>query len=200
MVARERDRPTVQAQRDTFIRQQPELNASKLVFIDESGFRLGSPPNYGWAPVGEKSPGKSTQGQWRTMTMIGAIALNGWRGFLTIDAPTDGDVFRAFVEHQLVPNLSPGDCVVMDNLSAHKRPDIVEVIRAAGAEVLFLPPYSPEFNPIEKVWSKLKEFLRRLDTLTREAFDHAVALAMNEISTEDMNAWTTHSGYAIRST
>jgi len=134
------------------------------------------------------------------MTMIGAIALNGWRGFLTIDAPTDGDIFRAFVEHQLVPNLNPGDCVVMDNLSAHKRPDIVQAIRNAQAEVLFLPPYSPEFNPIEKVWSKLKELLRRLETLTREAFDRAVALAMDEISTDDMTAWTAYAGYAIRST
>ena len=96
LVARERDRPEVQAKRKAFVEQQPTLKSSKLVFLDESGFRLGTPPHYGWAPVGEKSPGKAIHGQWTTMTMIGAIALDGWRGFLTINAPTDGDVFLAF--------------------------------------------------------------------------------------------------------
>lgn len=197
MVARERDRPDVKAKREAFTQIQPTLRASKLVFLDESGFRLGTPPHYGWAPIGEKSPGKAIHGHWQTMTMIGAIALDGWRGFITINAPTDGDVFRAFVEQQLVPNLRPDDCVVMDNLAAHKRPDIIAAIRAAGADVLFLPPYSPEYNPIEKAWAKLKELLRRLATLTRDAFDKAVAAAMSEITTADMNAWTVHAGYAI---
>jgi transposase len=170
------------------------------VFLDESGFRLGSPPNYGWAPIGEKSPGKATLGAWCTMTMIGAIALDGWRGFMTLDAPTDGDVFLAFVQHQLVPNLRAGDFVVMDNLSAHKRPDIVAAIRAVGAEVLFLPPYSPEYNPIEKAWAKLKETLRRLATLTRDAFDDAVAYAMSTISNADVRAWTQFAGYSLAAT
>jgi transposase len=188
----------VQAQRAAFAEQQPKLNAAKLVFLDESGFRLGSPPNYGWAPVGEKSLGKA-MGGWDTMTMIGAIALDGWRGFLTVDAPTDSDVFLAFVNHQLVPNLRPGDVVVMDNLSAHKRPDIVAAIRAAGAAVLFLPPYSPEYNPIEKAWAKLKEILRRLVTLSRDAFDDAVAVAMKYITVDDVRAWTQFAGYTIES-
>lgn len=197
MVAREREQPHVQARRAAFAKEQPKLNTAKLVFLDESGFRLGSPPNYGWSPVGEKSPGKATHGAWRTVTMIGAIALNGWRGFMTVNAPTDGDVFLAFVKHQLTPNLNPGDIVVMDNLSAHKRPDIIAAIRAVGAEVFFLPPYSPEYNPIEKAWAKLKEILRRAATLTRDAFDDAVAAAMNQISTDDVRAWTQFSGYAI---
>jgi transposase len=170
------------------------------VFLDESGFRLGSPPHYGWAPAGKKSPGKVTAGTWRTMTMIGALALDGWRGFLTINAPTDSDVFLAFVEQELVPNLRPGDLTVMDNLSAHKHPQVVAAIRAAGADVLFLPPYSPDYNPIEKAWAKLKEIVRRASTLTREAFDCAVAAAMDEISTADIRAWTEHAGYALAST
>jgi transposase len=200
LVARERDRPDVQAKRKQFVEAQPKLNAARLVFLDESGFRLGTPPNYGWAPVGEKSPGKATHGAWRIMTMIGAIALDGWRGFMTIDAPTDGDVFRAFVDQQLVPNLNPGDTVVMDNLAAHKRPDIVAAIRAVGADLLFLPPYSPEYNPIEKAWAKLKEILRRLATLTRDAFDDAVNEAMHHVTVDDVHAWTQYAGYAIDST
>lgn len=199
MIARERDCPTVQQKRDVFIKAQPTLETAKLVFLDESGFRLGSPPNYGWAPQGQKSPGKTTQGAWRTMTLMGALALDGWRGFLTINAPTDGDIFFAFVTQELIPNLRPRDCVVMDNLTAHRRPDVVAALNRAGAEVLFLPPYSPDLNPIEKAWAKLKEILRRLTTLTREAFDRAVALAMAQISTDDIKAWTAYAGYTIAS-
>ena len=130
------------------------------------------------------------------MTMIGAMALDGWRGFLTVNAPTDRDVFLAFVQQALVPNLRPGDLVVMDNLAVHKRPEIAAAIRAASADVLFLPPYSPDYNPIEKAWSKLKDILRRLATLSRDAFDHAVATAMDQISISDIKAWTQHAGYA----
>ena len=132
--------------------------------------------------------------------MIGAIALDGWRGFMTIDAATDGDVFLAFVQQELGPNLRPGDLVVMDNLNAHKRPDVVAAIRATGADVLFLPPYSPEYNPIEKAWAKLKDILRRMQTLTRDAFDGAVAQAMNAISRADVRAWTQYAGYSLGST
>jgi transposase len=199
VVAREQDRPTVRAAREAFAKKQPTLDANKLVFLDESGFRLGSPPTYGWSPLGEKAPGKATHGHWRTMTMLGAIALNGWRGMVTINAPTDGDVFLAFVRQELVKNLRPGDLVVMDNLAAHKRPDVAEAIRAVGADVLLLPPYSPDYNPIEKAWAKLKDILRRLATLTREAFDAAVAAAMDEISAEDIRGWTQHAGYALGS-
>jgi transposase len=200
VVAREQDRWDVQAKRASFVAAQPSLDATKLIFVDESGFRLGSPPNYGWAPVGEKAPGKATHGAWCTMTMIGAVALDGWRGFVTIDAATDGDIFLAYVTQELVPRLRPGDIVVMDNLGSHKGPDVIAAIHAAGAEVLFLPPYSPDFNPIEKAWAKLKDILRRLPTLTRDAFDAAVAYAMDLISTADLRAWTLFSGYSLAST
>jgi transposase len=200
LVARERDRPEVQAKREVFVQRQPELNSARLVFLDEAGLRLGTPPNYGWAPVGDKSFGKAIHGSWCTITMIGAIALDGWRGFMTIDAATDGDVFLAFVQQELGPNLRSGDLVVMDNLNAHKRPDVVAAIRATGADVLFLPPYSPEYNPIEKAWAKLKDILRRMHTLTRDAFDSAVAQAMNAITRADVRAWTQYAGYSLGST
>ena len=134
------------------------------------------------------------------MTMIGAVALDGWRGFMTIDAATDLDVFRAYVEQELIPTLNEGDIVVMDNLSAHKHADIIAAIQKAGADVLYLPPYSPEYNPIEKAWAKLKELIRRAVTVTRVAFDQAVAAAMDQISAADIRAWTQHAGYAIAST
>jgi transposase len=193
----ERDRPAVVEQRRRFRLGQALLDAARLVFVDESGFRLGTPPRYGWAPRGEKSIGKHVCGRWENMTMVGAIAIDGFRGFMTINAPTDGDVFLAFVEQQLVPSLLPGDLVVMDNLAAHKRPDVIAAIRRARADVLFLPPYSPEFNPIERLWAKLKDFVRRCHTATREAFDAAVREAMADISTHDLRAWTEFAGYAL---
>ena len=195
--ARELDRPEVKKRRLAFVREQLKLNVRRLVFLDESGFRLGTPPNYGWAPIGDKAPGKATHGAWKTITMIGAIALNGWRGFMTVQAATDREVFKAYVAQVLVPNLRRGDIVVMDNLSAHKDAEAIASIRRAGAHVLFLPPYSPDLNPIEKAWAKLKEILRRTVTLTREAFDAAVVAAMDQISDDDIRAWTEHCGYAV---
>ncbi len=131
--------------------------------------------------------------------MLGAIALDGIRGVMTIDAGTSTEVFLAFVEQVLAPNLRPGDVVVMDNLAAHKAPPIREALRRAGADILLLPPYSPELNPIERAWGKLKDILRRADTLTRAAFDRALAVALDAISTADIRGWTAFAGYDLRS-
>lgn len=129
--------------------------------------------------------------------MIGAIGLTGFCGFMTVDAAADSDVFRAFVEYELRANLRPGDIVVMDNLSVHKDSEVFRLIRDAGADVLFLPPYSPELNPIEKAWAKIKALIRRANTLTREAFDEAVAAAISAVSLVDIRAWIRHAGYAL---
>lgn len=196
-MARERDTERNRLKRREFLERLPSLKARNLVFLDESGFRLDSPPRYGWAPIGEKAPGKGTHGRWETMTMIGAVALDGFRGFLTIDSGTTSEVFNAFVEKQLVPNLRRGDVVVMDNLSSHKNPTARKLIEDAGAKILFLPPYSPEFNPIEKVWGKLKDIIRRLPSKTRELFDKAVAAAMRQISTTNIREWTAFAGYKL---
>jgi transposase len=196
-VAVERDRPAVVEKRRHFALRQVLLKVARLVFVDESGFRLGTPPRYGWSQRGVKSVGKHVCGRWETITMLGAIALDGFRGFMTINAATSGDVFLAFVEQQLVPQLRRRDIVVMDNLAAHKRPEVLAAIRAAGAKVMFLPPYSPEFNPIERLWAKLKDFVRRCSTANRDAFDAAVRDAMDAISTEDIRAWTQFAGYDL---
>lgn len=196
-MARERDTDRNRLKRHEFLEKLPNLNARNLVFLDESGFRLDSPPRYGWARIGEKSPGKGTHGKWETLTMIGAVALDGFRGFLTIDSGTTSEVFNAFVENQLAPNLKPGDIVIMDNLSSHKNPTARKRIEDAGAEILFLPPYSPEFNPIEKVWGKLKDIVRRLPTKTRELFDEAVGQAMEQISLSNIRDWTAFAGYQL---
>ena len=198
--ARERDLARVQQRRELFALLQPQLETKRLVFVDESGFKLGSPPRFGWAPIGQDAPGKSVEGSWKTVTMIGAIALDGFRGLMTIDAGTSTDVFLAYVEQVLAPNLRPGDIVVMDNLAAHRTGRVVLAIQAAGAQALFLPPYSPEYNPIERAWAKLKDILRRLPTLTRDAFDNAVVTAMEAVTAADILGWTTFAGYKVAST
>jgi transposase len=198
-IARERDTASVQARRQAFLSTQSSLDATRLIFVDESGFRLGSPPRFGWAPRGQDSPGKTVCGAWKTVTMIGAIALDGFRGLMTIDAGTGTDVFLAFVQQVLAPNLRRGDIVVVDNLAAHKSAVVREALAQVGAELLFLPPYSPEFNPIERAWAKLKDALRRMHTLTREAFDAAVATAMDGVTLDDIRGWTSFAGYKLTS-
>ena len=118
-------------------------------------------------------------------------------GSCTVNAGTGNDVFNAFVEYELVPNLKHGDIVVMDNLSSHKNAEVIAMIHKAGAEVWFTPPYCPEFNPIEKAWGKLKDIIRRAHTLTRQAFDNPVAKAINPISNHDIKAWTQHAGDSV---
>jgi len=196
-MARERERPDVIAKRDAFKAEQPAFEPAKLVFVDESGFRLGGTPRYGWAQRGCDAPGSHVQGKWESVTMVGAVALDGFRGFMTVDSATSNDVFMAFVSHQLVPRLNHGDIVVMDNLTAHKSKPVIEAIEQAGASVVFTPPYSPEYNPIEKTWAKPKDFIRRLPTLSREAFDKAICAAMAAITAADIKGWVRHAGYAV---
>lgn len=196
-MARERNRPDVIAKQEAFKAQQTSLEPSKLIFVDESGYRLGGTPRFGWALRGQDAPGSHVQGKWETVTMIGALAGDGFRGFMTIDSGTSHDVFLAFVQQELAPNLKPDDIVVMDNLAAHRGKVVIEAIETMGAKVIFTPPYSPEFNPIEKTWAKMKDFIRRLPTLTREAFDRAVSAAMDAITEKDRWGWIRHAGYGI---
>jgi transposase len=130
-------------------------------------------------------------------TVLGAMALDGIRALMTIEGATTADVFEAFVESMLVPRLNPGDIVVMDNVGAHKPAHILERIRAAGAHVLFLPPYSPDLNPIELFWNKFKELLRSMAARTPRELDHAIAEAMALTTLEDIAGWFKHCGYKI---
>ena len=117
---------------------------------------------------------------------------------MTIDAPTDGDVFQAFTEQVLVPALRPGDIVVMDNLGAHRREEIAAAIARAGARAEYLPAYSPDLNPIEKMWSKVKEFLRAAKARTSDALDAAIEAAFQSVTSQDAAAWFASCGYTIK--
>src|SRR5262249_44110047 len=129
-------------------------------------------------------------------TMIGALSLVGLVALMTVEGATDADVFDAFVERVLVPKLKPGDVVVVDNVGAHKPVAVRRKIEAPGARLVFLPPYSPDLNPIEECWSKLKAFLKSFGARTREELDLAISLGMDRVSRSDAEGWFRHAGYA----
>ena len=131
-------------------------------FIDESGFNIEMTPMYGRAPRGERVVGSVPQNDGENLTVIGALTESGLQAVMTVDGVTDGEVFRAYVKQVLCPTLQAGDVVILDNLGAHKVAGIREAIESKGAEVIYLPPYSPDLNPIEQCWSKLKSAARTI--------------------------------------
>jgi transposase len=135
--------------------------------------------------IHEATPG----GHWKILTILGAMSLRGMVATMTIEEPTDTDIFLAYVEHLLCPVLKPGDVVVMDNLSPHKAPAVREWIEKAGAEVLYLPPYSPDLNPIEKAWAKLKQLLREVKARSKETLDQAITELLPSITPDNAKAW-----------
>jgi transposase len=129
--------------------------------------------------------------------MIAALRVDGRTACMTVNAATDTEVFHSYIEQVLLPTLEPGDIVVMDNLTPHKSPRILALIEAAGAEALFLPPYSPDLNPIEKMWSKVKASLRRQEARTPEQLDQAIAVALAEVTAKDAASWFASCGYSF---
>lgn len=153
---------------------------------------------WGRAAMGERVAEATPQGHWKVLTTLGTMSLRGIEAAMTIESATDGDVFLAYLEQVLCPKLKPGDVVVMDNLSAHKVEGVRERIEATGAELLYLPPYSPDFNPIEQAWSKLKQRLRGAKARTAEALEQAVAEALEAITPDNASAWFRHCGYGLQ--
>jgi transposase len=152
---------------------------------------------YGRAVRGERVQDAVPAGHWRTLTLLAALGLRGVRAAMTVEAPTDGDVFLAYVEQVLAPRLEPGEVVVLDNLPAHKVDGVRALIEGRGAQLLYLPPYSPDFNPIEQAWSKIKELLRALKARTLPLLDDAVTAALAAITPDNAVAWFRHCGYRI---
>jgi transposase len=143
--------------------------------------------------IHEATPG----GHWKIMTILGAISTRGMIATMTIEEATDADIFLAYLDHVLCPQLRPGDVVVLDNLSSHKVKGVRERIEAAGAELLYLPPYSPDLNPIEKAWSKLKLLLRSVKARTKDVLDQAITDLLPQITPDNAQAWFLHSGYGV---
>ena len=167
------------------------------MFLDESGAKTNMTRLRGRAPRGERVHDHAPGGHWCTTTMISSVRLDGTTACMTVDGATTAEVFRAYVESVLVPTLKQGDVVIMDNLSPHKDSGTIGLIEQAGARVLFLPAYSPDLNPIEKMWSKVKEWLRATKARTQEALWDAIACALAAVTPEDAMGWFASCGYNI---
>lgn len=191
----EQNRPDVKARRDAWWDKMHGMNLGRLVFLDESGAKTNMTRLYGRSFDGQRLADTTPHGHWCTTTMLSSIRQDGSTAAMVIEGSTDTAVFQAYVMEVLIPTLRPNDIVVMDNLSPHKSTGIAEAIEAAGAEVWFLPPYSPDFNPIEKMWSKIKSFLRSVKARTYEALLEAIAEALKTITASDAIGWFESCGY-----
>ena len=165
------------------------------MFIDETWVKTNMAPLRGWAPVGQRLRAKVPYGHWRTMTFIAALRCDRIDAPCVLDKPINGNSFTQYVEQFLLPTLSPGDIVVMDNLSSHKRPTIRKAIRSVGAKLLFLPPYSPDLNPIEQVFAKLKHLMRKAAERTHAATCKRVGAVLNEFSPAECRNYLINAGY-----
>jgi len=189
----------VKEARASFLLGQLGMLADKLVFLDETATWLGMTRGYGWSKKGLEV--RITRAvRKRHVSLIGAIALDGSRGAMMVEGSVDGDVFKAYLEQGLVPNLNPGDIVVMDNLSVHKVDGVREIIEAAGASVLYLPPYSPDFSPIELCWAIMKAKLREVGAQSVELLTTVVGKFLDALQPAACAAWFKHCGYAVQST
>jgi transposase len=191
--ADERGRPDVQRKRRRFRRDVKPIAAGRLVFVDETGVTTAMTPTYGRAPRGERVVA-SAPGSWQSVTLIAALGLDGVRAPLVWPGSVNAAAFQGYVEQVLVPALRPGDVVVFDNLSAHLGPAVTAAIERVGARVLPLPPYSPDLTPIEEMFSKAKEFLRRVAARTTGHLYDAIGEALRQVTPRDIIGWFRQAG------
>lgn len=170
------------------------MAAERLVFVDESGANISLTPRYGRAPRGQRCVGNVPRNWGRNTTLLAAMSRRGMTAPLVVEGASDRLVFETYVERILVPALRPGDIVVWDNLSVHKSARARDLIEAAGCALLFLPPYAPDFSPIEQAFSKLKTHLRRANQRTRDGVWDAIGVGLTLITAQDARGWFTHCG------
>ena len=195
MIASEQDRPDVVQQRVQWHASQPAIDPNRVVFIDETWAKTNMTRRHGRSLRGTRLLEKTPCGRWQTTTFLGALRATGFVAPLTVEGAINGDIFRAWVEQHLVPTLAPGDLVVMDNLSSHKVAGIKQAIHAAGAEVRYLPPYSPDLNPIELAFSKLKKLLRDGAERTTEKLIKLCGTILDFFSEHECRGYFKHCGY-----
>jgi transposase len=194
--AAEQDRPDVAAARVAWARDQAKLDPDRLVFIDETGASTNLARLRGRAPRGQRLVGKIPHGHWKTTTFVAGLRATALTAPGVIDGPMNGDTFLAYVEQILAPSLKPGDIVVMDNLSAHKVAGVRQAIEAAGARLLYLPPYSPDFNPIEQLFAKLKALLRKAAERSVDGLWNRIATLLDAFTPNECANYFKNAGYA----
>jgi transposase len=171
------------------------MDPSRFVFLDETGTTTTMTRRYGWGPKGERVVDATPWGHWKITTFVAGLRASGVIAPMVLDGPMTGEVFRAYVEQVLVPELSPDDVVVLDNLAAHKVAGIREMIRATGASLLYLPPYSPDLNPIEQVFAKLKALLRNAAARTKDALWTTIGELLDHFPADECQNYLSNCGY-----
>jgi len=191
--ADERDRPDVQTKRRSFRRKVRAIEPRRLIFVDETGVTTAMTPAYAWAPRGERAV-DSAPASWDTTTVIAALGLDGVRAPLAFPGATDTTAFQTYVDQVLVPELRPGDVVILDNIKPHQGRGVAESIERAGARVLPLPPYSPDYTPIEEMFSKVKQGLRRAEARAKAEVYEALGEVLKRVTPDDILGWFQHAG------
>jgi transposase len=194
VVATERD----EHKRSAFRERLKGVDPKRLLFVDESSTNVALTPRYGRAPKGERARGRAPRNWGKNVTLISSIGSEGMGPSMSIEGPSDTDSFGIYVREILAPNLKAGQIVLMDNLSVHKGKWVRELIERRGCQLWFLPPYSPDFNPIEEAFSKVKALLRRAQARVLEALFEATEEALLAISAQDACSYFEHCGYAIQ--
>ena len=185
----------MQAARRAWCEAQPGMDLEKLVFIDETWTSTSMTRRYGRAPKGQRCIGSAPHGHWKTTTLVAGLRHQQLTAPLVADGPMDGELFLAYVRQFLCPTLRPGDIVILDNLSSHKVTGVKDAIVAAGATLLYLPPYSPDVNPIEKLFAKLKALLRKAAKRTIDALWKEIGELLNTLSSSECANYFASSGY-----
>lgn len=196
-MAGERDRPDVARRRAQWIKYQDRVDPARLVFIDETWTRTDMAPLRGWAPRGSRLPAKVPHGRWNTATFLAALRHDRIEAPWLLQGPIDGESFRIYIEKVLLPTLRSGDVVIMDNLGSHRGKIIRQLIRAAGAKLFFLPKYSPDLNPIERVFAKLKHLLRKAQARTVETICIAIDELLGSFTPDECTNYFKNAGYGL---
>lgn len=196
MRAVEQERPDVAEARLRWRSDQPQLDPAKLVFVDETGASTKMARLYGRAKRGRRVVGRIPWGHWKTVTFVAGLRLDGFAAPFVIDCAMNGAIFVEYLQQCLVPTLTPGDIVIIDNLPAHKREQVREIIEAAAATLLYLPPYSPDLNPIEQSFAKLKAHLRKAKERTVPDLYDRIGQLLNCFEPTEFRNYFRNSGYA----
>jgi transposase len=193
--AAEQDRPDVAAERRRWRSWQGFMDPARFVFLDETGTATNLARRYGRSPSDRRLVAAVPHGHWRTTTFVAGLRQSGIVAPLVLDGPLSGAAFRAYIEQFLAPALAPGDVVVLDNLAAHKVEGVRQAIAAAGASILYLPPYSPDLNPIEQLFAKLKALLRKAAARTKDELWSAIGRLLDQCPPQECLNYVNHCGY-----
>ena len=196
LFALEQGRSDVARRRRRWRSWQASLDPQRLVFIDETWIKTNMAPLRGWAPKGERLRGLAPHGRWRTMTFLGALRCDNFTAPCVFDGPINGECFRAYVAQVLLPSLKPGDIVIMDNLGSHKSAEVRRMIKTVGARLWYLPPYSPDLNPIEQAFAKIKHWMRAAQKRTVEDLWRHIGSLISTIEAHECRNYFANPGYA----